>query len=142
MNTPVYAQNTITKYDIQPSPLVGNFKGKARYDLMTGVMICLGKETIEEKGSLLRLLEILLTETLTPVEKKNILQDEYDITVANQEKEGVALMCNLADLIEEKGIEKGRMEMIQNMYKSNLSIEEISEIANLSIDKIKEILEL
>lgn len=158
MDTPKYAQNTITKYEIQKTPLVGNFNGKARYDLMTGVMICLSDEINPDSGSLLRLLEVLFSETLTPVEKSSILEKEYDIETSAPEKEGVNRMCNLADLIEERGIEKGikqgieqgiekgieltRIEMIQNMYKSGLTLEKISEIATMPVDKLKEILEL
>lgn len=51
-------------------------------------------------------------------------------------------MCNLADLIEERGIEKGHIEMIQKMFKNDITLEKISEIADMPIDKIKEILDL
>ena len=38
--------------------------------------------------------------------------------------------------------ELGRIEMVQNMYKSDLTLEKISEIANIPVDKLKEILQL
>ncbi len=142
MDTPKYAQNTITKYDIKQTPLIGNFNGKARYDLMTGIMICLSDEVTEENGSLLRLLEVLFNEQLLPIEKKNILENEYSIVTSSKEMEGVNQMCNLADLIEERGIEKGHIEMIQKMFKNDITLEKISEIADMPIDKIKEILDL
>ena len=47
MDTPEYASNTITEYSVKPTNLYGNFDGKARYDLLSVVMVCLGKD--EEK---------------------------------------------------------------------------------------------
>ena len=107
MDTPKYAENTITKYEMQQVPIVGNFKGNARYDLMTGVMVCLGKELCQEKGSLIHLLGTLLTNEISPKGKEEILKETYDIAVSKPSKEVLGKMCNLSELIEEKGMEKG-----------------------------------
>ena len=140
MDTPEYAQNTITKYDIQQTKIAGDFRGKARYDLMTGIMICLGKEVSDEKNSLLRLLGTVLAEKILPKEKEEILQKEYGIEMKLPSKEGLNVMCNLSDLIEERGIEKGmeqglqqgrmaeRISKIQKMIQKNYSKEDILDL--------------
>ena len=104
MNAPKYAQNTITEYSIKPQNIYGSFKGKARYDLLSVVNVCLGDKVQENK--LVGMLSALLSMKLRPEEKEAILQ-KYGIETTKQLEEGMASMCNLADLIEEKGIEKG-----------------------------------
>ena len=89
---------------IKPQNIYGNFKGKARYDLLSVVNVCLGDKVQENK--LVGMLSALLSMKLRPEEKEAILQ-EYGIETTKQLEEGMASMCNLADLIEEKGIEKG-----------------------------------
>lgn len=42
MDSPRYAENTITEYSIQQSNIIGDFlSDKTRYDLMSVLMICL-----------------------------------------------------------------------------------------------------
>lgn len=108
MDVPKYAENTITEYKIEQNKIFGDFRGEARYDLMSVVMICLGKNNRSAQGSQLhRLLAALLSESLTVVEKEKILHEEYGIAASVETKEALNIMCNLSDRIEEKGIEKG-----------------------------------
>ena len=149
MDTPKYASNTITKYEMCEVPLVGNFRGKARYDLMTGVMICLGEGISKETNSLLQLLGTLLTKELSPKEKEEQLKNVYGIEVSRLEKERLNHMCNLSELIEERameqgieqGIEKGRTEMIWNMYEMGMSLENIAKVSKLSLEDIKALID-
>ena len=57
-------ENSITGYVISEKNLIGNVKEKkSNYDLMTAVMICLGKKTCTDTN-VLKLLNVLLsTET-------------------------------------------------------------------------------
>ena len=50
METPQNAKNTITEYRIQQNKLFGDFQGKARYDLLSTVMVCLGEKTQNKNG--------------------------------------------------------------------------------------------
>ena len=54
-------------------------------------------------------------------------------------------MCNLSELIEErameKGIEKGRTEMIWNMYEMGMSLENIAKVSKLSLEDIKALID-
>lgn len=156
MDSPKKAANTITKYDIQQTPIAGNFQGTARYDLMAGIMVCLGREIHQEKGSLLQLLGTLLSDGLTAAEKEEILERDYGIETSLPAKEVLNTMCNLSDLIEEKaeakglekgiekgmekGLQQGRTDLVIRMYENGLPVEQISEIAQLSVDEIEELL--
>lgn len=108
MDAPDYAVDTIVKYSIKPENIAGNFQGKERHDLLTVVMVCLGREEDNNKGTELhRLLSVLLSEKLLPEEKKRILHNEFDINMESDMEEAWNSMCNLSDLIEERAIERG-----------------------------------
>ena len=54
-----------------------------------------------------RLLAALFTNTLNAKQKIDIINKEYDIPVESDIEEGVSIMCNLSQGIEEKALEKG-----------------------------------
>ncbi len=136
MDAPAYAANTITEYHLQESPKYGAFRGKVRYDLLSAVMVCLGREGSRQKekgkrnrkqdgGSqegtkLHQLLSTLLSETLTPKEKTKVLAEDFDIAATVEIKEDMRNMCNLSDLIEERGIKKGMEQGIEQGAKALL----------------------
>lgn len=105
MDTPKYAINTITEYSMEQKKVVGNFQGKARYDLISVIMLCLGKYE-ETESNIFDLLGTLLSDK-QPLEKKTILENKYHIPMTTELKEGINIMCNLSELVEERGIEKG-----------------------------------
>lgn len=107
MEAPKYATNTITEYSISPKQIYGNFNGHAKYDLLSALMICLDKDDYSGGSSLHKLLSTVLSESITVDEKEKILEREYDIPMSRELKEGLNIMCNLSDLVEEKGIKKG-----------------------------------
>ena len=145
MDVPAYAKNTITKYSMSQEKLYGNFSGKARYDLLTVIMIGLGKNE-EEENPLIGMLDVLLSEELTPKEKEEYVEEKYGVEVSVEVKEALNTMCNLSDLIEEKGIEKGiekgRVEGIIHMagtlLKHNLSEEYIISVLQDELKLTKE----
>lgn len=121
MDTPRYAENTITKYEIEQKRILGSYNGKARYDLLSAVMVCLGKNGIENgEPSLHGLLSILLSNTLRPEEKERILDREYRIPVTERMKEEMNLMCNLSDLVEERAIEKGKLDILIQLVREHI----------------------
>lgn len=108
MDTPKYAENTITSYNITPQNVYGNFAGKARYDLLSAVMVCLPKENNTSGGNKLhKLLTTVLSEELDVESKKQILKNDFCIETSRELKEGLNLMCNLSDLIAEKAVKRG-----------------------------------
>lgn len=108
MDAPKYAEYTIMEYKLDKRELYGHLNNTGRYDLMSAVMICLGSEDNMNKGNPLHgMLSTLLSERLTPDEKIERLSKEYDIETSVKVKEGMRIMCNLSDRIEEKGIGRG-----------------------------------
>ena len=110
MDVPKYAENTITAYEIQKRDIVGNFpEERTRYDLLSIITICLSSEVAGEKENLKlhRLLGTLLSSKMKAEEKKKILEEEYHIPMREELERSVISMCNLADGIEQKGIEQG-----------------------------------
>ena len=129
MDCPAYAEYTITRYHMTKDEIYGHIAKNQRYDLLEAIMICLGKEERKDKGNKLHgFLSTLLSSTLSPQEKEDILEDEYGVEMTVDIEGGLKEMCNLSGLIEERAIkqgeEKGRhseriatiQKMIQNGY--------------------------
>ena len=144
----------LTKDDI-----LGNHEWKGRLDLLNIVMIGLAKEIPEhsDQYELHRLLGALLSQNLTVNEKIDIIGNEYDIQTQDNLREGVNIMCNLGEGIEEIGIEKGMaigikqgleqgmerqtVHLILSMYKNGISAEQIAAVTDKDIAEIQEILD-
>lgn len=117
MEVPEDKQYTITAYKMRPEEMHGHGSGDSRYDLMESVFVCLGKEEEAEKGNALHgMLSTLFSERLQPEEKEKILEEDYNFITSIEVEGGLRQMCNLSDLVEErgirKGLEKGRQEKI------------------------------
>lgn len=137
MNAPQYAENTITEYHITQNNIYGANAPHGRYDLMSAVMICLSRDdTKATKHPLLKLLSVLLSERLTVEEKQTILQNEFQIDTQPIEKE-LNAMCNLSDLIEEKGIQQGK---ILAFFETGLDIPRIAQRMLLSESEVSSVL--
>lgn len=114
MDTPKKAENTITEYRMEQKKVFGDFKGEARYDLLSVVMVCLGRDEERAEGSRLHhLLATALSEKISVREKEETLHDLYGIKTSVEMKEGMRQMCNLSDLIEERAITRGMEKGLQ-----------------------------
>lgn len=143
MDTPSYAKNTITEYSMKQNKLYGDFNGDERFDLLSVVMICLGQKADMEQGTELHgLLSTILSDELTVPRKEEILQKNFGIEPYNV-KEVVTSMCNLSDLIEEKGIKKGieqgKFIFVRNMLRRGMSDEDIMDLAECSQEFVDEV---
>ena len=104
-NPPKYRENTITRYALAEEHLVGNVKEKKEnYDLLTAVMICLGRAGDDNYSGILKLLGVLLSHEKPAEEKKAILEDEFEIEMTRMLESEVQTMCNLSKGVEERGI--------------------------------------
>lgn len=56
---------------------------------------------------ILKLLEVLLSSERSTKEKREILQEEFNIKMTQELEREVSEMCNLSERVEQKGIEKG-----------------------------------
>ncbi len=140
METPKYIQNTITEYSIKPNKVIGDFHGKARYDLLSVVMVCLGENEVTG-NKLLGMLSTLLADKLSVDEKEKLLSQEYGIETSVKVKEVLNTMCNLSDLIEEKGIKRGIERDVEKLLKKNFSAEDIAYMLDMDINYVRSISE-
>ena len=108
LKPPKYRENTITGYSITESNIIGGVHEKmSDYDLLTAIMICIGKQNGTEGNGVLRLLDVLLSNETDTDTKKKILQDDFDIPMTQQLERRISDMCNLSEGVYQKGIEKG-----------------------------------
>lgn len=78
------------------------------------IWICMNEEKDPgERGSLYRLLNTLLSFSLTPEEKEHILEEEYGISMEMKIRKELEAMCNLSEAIEERGVERGMRQGLE-----------------------------
>ena len=135
----------MTRYKMTKEDLFGNTKENTRYDLMEAVIICLGEEQNAKKGNPLHgMLTTLLSETLKPKEKEQILKEQYDFITSVELEGGLERMCNLSERIEEKAIQKGELTQLASLVKKGLLSLEIAlqEAGETNKDKLLEMIQL
>lgn len=139
MNPPKNRKNTITEYSLTEKNIIGKVKENEEfYDLITAVMICLGKGDEVEECSLLRLLDVLLSLDTTATKKKEVLENNFGIPMTKKMESEVEYMCNLSDGVEQKGIEKGKLSTLCDLVRDNLiTIKEAAKRADMTIEEFE-----
>jgi len=142
MKNPMYAQHTITSYHMTQEPLYGTLPEKFRYNLMERVLVCLGSPESKNKGNDAHwLLVTVLSPDLKPEEKERILTEDYDIPTTMEQEGGLRHMCNLSDLIEERGIEKGKLETLLSLVRDGLlSVDEAAKRSDMTVTEVQALL--
>ena len=122
MNPPKYRENTITEYSITEKQLVGHVEEKVEnYDLISTVIICLGKPESKNYEGVLKLLEVLLSSDRQLEEKKQILHNDFNIEMTKKLEREVSLMCNLSQGV----VDRTLLEAISNLMDTmKLSVEQ------------------
>lgn len=111
MNASKNMQNTITRYTLKEENLVGLVKEAAKnYDLLSAVTICLGNPEDKNYRGILKLLEVLLSTSIRPNEKKRILIEEFEIEMSSKLEGEVPHMCNISQGIEDRGMVLNKAE--------------------------------
>ena len=122
LNADAEKRNSITRYALKEEHLVGrNEEPVANYDLISVVMICLGKAEESEEASLLRMLDVLLSNDQKAEEKIAILSEEFAIAMSEPMEEEVAQMCNLSQGIVEKGLAEGMAKGMEQGLEQGLA---------------------
>ena len=140
--SPQYAQNSIAEFNIQQKNIFGNFPTNRRYDILNIIFVCLGDLSSPDTPRFLSMLSTLLSNKINIKEKKRILEEEYHISMSNNLKKEVKDMCNLADAIEERGIQTGIQQGVQlnaianakRLFQNGVSYE----LVHASIDAISD----
>lgn len=107
MNAPQYIGNAISEYKLEKTDLIPGIPDRRKeYDKLSVVMVCLNTKK-ETEDQFLGMLQTLFNTELAEKEKKERLEQEYEIQMENGFGKELSLMCNLSDTVEERGIQKG-----------------------------------
>jgi len=141
LNSPQKRRNTITKYLIKEENLIGTVKEERKnYDLLTVIMICLGRPEDDNYTGILKLLKVLLSSKRKPSEKKKILQEDFSIKMTKQLESEVSIMCNLSEDVEQRGFEKGIAKGISREREEN--IRSLMKTVNWTVEEAMEALQI
>ena len=142
---------TITRYRMHEENLVGQTQApREDYDLLTPILVCLGSKQYTELKGLLRMLNLVLLDNVSPESKTKTLKEEFHVQVTPHLEKGVAEMCNLSEGIEKRGEARGqargderRMKIVAtNMIRrGKYSPEEIADISGMAIEKVRELMD-
>ena len=144
-------ENTLTRYSIKPEQLIGEAQEETEnYDLLSVVIICLGKPDTENYKGILKFMEVLLSSTRSGSEKKKIFKEEFGIAMSEELEREVLEVCNLSQGVRAEGREEGRIEgieigeirmLVKQVRKGRVTIEEAAEDANMTVEQFKKVME-
>ena len=176
-DVPDKLDNTITRYSLTEEQILGQAEEERKnYDLMNVVMVRFNDNRIltaipensNEQGNelnrirtgdvsedMIRLLRLLFTSKNGRDEKKQILQEEYNIPMTRELEEEVENMCNLSQGISaksfqqgmekglekglEKGMEKGVLQVAVELLKMKLPVSNIVVATKLTLEQLHKI---
>ena len=139
LDPPENRKNTITSYQFKENNIVGKAsENPETYDLMSAIMICLGSFENAVDNSLLKLLDVLLSNHTDADTKKKLLEEDFDIPMTEHLEGGMSEMCNLSEGVFNQGVEKGSKEAtitaigktVVMLKKNNISRENALESLN------------
>lgn len=149
MDAPEYIGNAVTQFCMEKKDLLGNIPAKRReYDKLSVVMICLN-EKCRTNTAFTEVMNTLLSETIQTDRKKEILKKKFHFVMERPLEEEVSLMCNLSELVWERGvneglkrgirqgIEQGIEQVVANMLHRQMSDADISALAGCSLEFIE-----
>ena len=132
MDPPKRKENTINRYRLVEEHLVGESTEPVKdYDLLSVVMLCLGKPEGENYQGVLKMLDVLFSNETSVVDKKKILEDEYDIPMTQKLDEEVSSMCNLSEGVMRKGMAKGMAKGIAKGITKGITERTLSNLQSL-----------
>ena len=142
-DTANFRSDTINRYSFTEECLRGSFnEEKKDYDLMTVVVMRLGRKGENSEDNAIRLLSKMFSTNLSYEDKLDALQNEFKISVSREMSEEVQSMCNLSMGVLNKGISVGEMKKAKKtVYKlqdMGLPIDKIAYAVEVDIDTIRE----
>ena len=102
------AADSISRISLKQDTLFGMPYGFPELDKMCGMVIRIrnNNNAAESKNKLIAMLEDVLSSEDSDV-KKHKLEDKYDMKMTTELEGRINGMCNLSDVVEERGIEQG-----------------------------------
>ena len=131
--------DTINRYSFTEECLRGDFReAKKDYDLMTVVVLRLGRKGEESEDNAIRLLSKMFSMDLSYEDKLDALQNEFKISVSREMSEEVQSVCNLSMGILNKGEMKKAKETAYELRDMGLPDEKIARAVKVSMDMLEE----
>ena len=144
-------ENTLTRYSIQPEQLIGTAQEEVEnYDLLSVVMVCLGKPDGANYKGILKFMEVLLSSTKSSSEKKKILEEEFGVAMSEELEREVLEVCNLSQGVKNEGRIEGRREgigigrlrmLVQLVREGDITVERAAEKANMTLEQFKKVMD-
>ena len=130
--------NSLSHIHLTKDEMLKPCNWKGNLDLLNIVLIGITNEIPEhdEKYEMHRLIGALLSSELKEQEKLDIIEHEYNITISQEFREDVSIMCNLSQGIEDKAIAK----IVMNMYKIGYTPNQIADAVGVSVDEVEAII--
>ena len=134
-------RNTITRVHLVQTNLVGTVPElKQYYDTDEVVLVCLGGEKDDNYSGLLKMLDVLFSESVSIDTKKQVLEIEYDIKMNEELQTEVYEMCDYSLGVYDRGVEKGIKKGIENAKLAD--IKNVMEGLSMPLEKALELLKV
>ena len=132
-------EDSINRIKFTEETVFGAQIEKENLNKVQGIIIRLRKnENVEKsKNILIAMLEELLKKEAV-ADKKKILSEEYGIVMRDDTERRLNTMCNLSEVVLEKGIEKGMRQLIQQMRNNGKNTKEIAEFCGIPMERVEE----
>lgn len=136
-------QDSVTRIALAPDTVFGVLQRKMNFDKICGVIVQLRKENsaTESKNKLIAMLEDLLRNEERS-RKKEKLTTKYGMRMTVELEGRLAQMCNLSDIVEERGIEQGiergkQAEIFSSVQDGDYSAERGAQKMGISVDEFR-----
>ena len=120
--------DSISRISLKQDTLFGMPYGFKELDKMCGMVIRIrnNNNVAESKNKLIAMLEDVLSSEDSDV-KKHKLEDKYDMKMTTELEGRINGMCNLSDVVEERGIERGITGLVEVLREMGIPREAIVE---------------
>lgn len=132
-------KDSIRKIMLLTENVFGESQGAMNFDKMNAAIIQLRKENsaTESKNKLIAMLEDLLRNEERNTKKKK-LTEKYGMQMNVELERRLAGMCNLSDIVEERGIERGKQaEIFSSVQDGDYSAERGAQKMGISVDEFR-----
>ena len=140
LHPPKHITNKISVFQMDEKLLTkGEKELREHYDLIAIVRLCLGNAREKKCPEILRILNVLFSDSIHEAEKRRVL-DAYGITMTKKIDKEADDMCNFSKGILEKGIAKGRSQgLIEGITNS---IEKLIKNMGMTVEQAMTALEI
>lgn len=131
--------DTINRYSFKEECLRGEYReAREHYDLMTVVVLRLGRKGADSGDNAIRLLSRMFSTDIGYGEKLDMLQNEFRISVSREISEEVLNVCNLSTGVYNKGKMEQARETTYELQDMGMPVEKIARAVRVSMDTVRE----